>query len=433
MIKDIKMIKNLKVLMMSLIVFLAMLGGVFAEDTAIIDVNLMSQDPDPVIAGDVVELRFSVENIGLGTSDSLTVELDSEYPFEVVGESSYEIGSLMSGQNDENKQIVKFKVKVDKDTPAGSEKISLKVFEGSSGSDSDLSRDYDFYVDVKSKDSAEIVSIDKTVLIPGQMENVTFKIANMGSSNLKDLTFSWKNADKVILSVGSDNSVYIKSLDVGEVEEITFTVVASSIADADLYQLDLKLSYEDSISGSVNEVSTTAGIYVGGGSDFDVVFSEVSDGEYAFTVSNIGSNDASSVTVNVPSSDGWSAIGRNSEIIGNLNKGDYTTVTFDLQNTRNAGDLLLDIDYTDTMGNRLTIDKSVIIPTDSDSSMNVTSRPTGTISGDKNSGGMRGMTSGVNTLVSLSKYGGIVIVLLIAGFVGFRIYRKKKNNKGSRR
>ena len=47
-------------------------------------VSLANQDPDPAIAGGIVEVRFSIENVGGGATDSLNIELAPDYPFSLL-------------------------------------------------------------------------------------------------------------------------------------------------------------------------------------------------------------------------------------------------------------------------------------------------------------------------------------------------------------
>ena len=103
----------------------------------------------------------------------------------------------------------------------------------------------------------------------------------------------------------------------------------------------------------------------------------------SFTVSNVGSNPALSVSVIVPLQPGWRVTGSNSMIVGNLNKGDYTVASFAVARTQSTsqgnpagrnrdissttaqstlpsqGALKIQVAYTDTMGNRLVVDKQV--------------------------------------------------------------------------
>ncbi len=69
--------------------------------------------------------------------------------------------------------------------------------------------------------------------------------------------------------------------------------------------------------------------------DFDVVMQDSTSQGMSFAISNIGKNDASAVTVSIEPSASITATGPSSSIIGNLAKGDFTTVTFQVsQNNR---------------------------------------------------------------------------------------------------
>ena len=53
----------------------------FAAEAGLIRVDMLGQDPDPVRAGDVVEVRFRIENWWEDTAQDTTIEDVPEYPF----------------------------------------------------------------------------------------------------------------------------------------------------------------------------------------------------------------------------------------------------------------------------------------------------------------------------------------------------------------
>ncbi|MFH1399872.1 MAG: COG1361 S-layer family protein [Candidatus Woesearchaeota archaeon] len=348
------------------------------DSSQVISISLVNQDPDPAIAGEIVEVRIGVENIGGQQATNLIVELVPDYPFTLIpGETAVrQIGTMNAYQKGESMKIIKYKVRSDKDTTAGSYELKVKYYEEGSV----VATQKSLSVDVQSRESAEIIYIDQVELIPGKITPLKFTINNVGSAPLREISFQWENEDDIILPVGSDNTKYIKYLDVGGSAELKFDVIASANADPDLYKLDLKLTYADPITGEDKEIATKAGIYVGGATDFDVAFSGISSSEYTFSISNIGSVSASSVTVRIPVQQGWSVTGSNSVIIGNLNEGDYTIASFNLQQTgaqpgqgftrvnmtRPAMEnpkVNLEIIYTDSRGNRNTVEKEVAVDT----------------------------------------------------------------------
>ncbi len=408
---------------MGIIGIIAIMIAVFAvavsadiTSVKVISVSVINQDPDPAIAGGIVEVRFGVENSGGEPVGNLILEIDPDYPFELVPgtEEIQELGTIQGFQTDENMKIVKYRLRVAQDAPAGNYDLNVKYYEEGSGAEVQKT----LSLDVKNQDNAEVIHIDKSVLIPGKDSSLTFTINNVGNAPLKNLQFYWENEDEIILPVGSDNTKYVKYLEIGESAMLEYSVIADTNADPGLYKLNLHLIYDDPINGGSNSISTIAGVYVGGETDFEVAFSETTSSGTSFTIANIGSNPAYSVSIVIPEQDGWRVTGSNSMIIGNLNKGDYTVASFALQQGRTTSSdpsVLIQVDYTDTRGERLSVEKEVKV--------NMVSATTdGAVS--PKSGRMP-----VQEESFLSKYQWplLALIVLIAGFVWYRM--KKKSGK----
>lgn len=174
----------------------------------------------------------------------------------------------------------------------------------------------------------DVSDVDMAELNLGEETKLKFTITNIGNSPLQNLVFSWNEEEGVILPVYSDNTKYIEYIDVGESIELEYTVVADVDADAGLYQLDLSCEFEDGNGGSGEILNTTTGVFVGGETDFDVTFSESSAGQTSLSVANTGNNPAYSVTVRIPQQENFEVRGSTASIVGNLDEGDYTIVSF---------------------------------------------------------------------------------------------------------
>jgi hypothetical protein len=373
-----------------ILVLTAYTPAVYADlaGSTVLSVSLANYDPNPAIAGNTVDVRIGIENIGGTTTNDLMLEVVPEYPFELVpGQSAVQdVGIVQAYQADSsaNIKVVTYHMQINKDAPAGSYELKVKYYEAGSTQVTEKS----LSLDVKSKESAEVIHIDQTMLVPGKQSSLKFTINNVGNAPLRDLTFSWDNDDKIVLPVGSDNTKYIKYIDIGNGTDLEYQVMADTNAVPGLYKLNLHLTYEDSMSNQTKTINTFAGVYVGGGTDFDVAFSDNANSQMSFSVANIGSNPANSVSVIIPDQPGWSVSGSNSVIVGNLNKGDYTVAGFKLQsplsymdsqngtgrsNTSFQGRYMqrsmngssdtvhMQIAYTDTMGERNVVDKYVKI------------------------------------------------------------------------
>ncbi len=355
--------------------------------STVLSISLANYDPDPAIAGDTVDVYFAIENNGGMTTNDLMFEVVPSYPFELVsGENAVQsIGVIPGYQPDstQNVKVLKYTMLVNKDAPAGNYELQVKYYEPGS-TQAALTN---LYLEVKSQETAEVIQIDKSTIVPGQQSSLKFTINNLGNAPLQDLTFSWDNDQNIILPVGSDNTRHINYIGIGNSTDLEYQVIADTNAVAGLYKLNLHLSYNDySSSNQTQTIETSAGVYVGGGTDFDVAFSDNSNGQTSFSVANTGSNPANSVSVIIPDQPGWSVSGPNSVIVGNLNKGDYTVASFKLQSPMSAfrnstggsnpnfqgrsmqrsmngsvDTVRVQIAYTDTMGNRNVVEKQVTI------------------------------------------------------------------------
>jgi len=398
-----------------------------------VQVSLLNQDPSPASAGDIVNIRLKVENTGGGTANNVQVEMQNAYPFSVVDKSALqELGALYGYQTDKNYVTLEYKVKIDKDVVNGQHDLKLRYkYEGYEWITST------FNIDVASKQFAQII-VDKAKLQPGTETDLKFIVTNTGNSPLQNLVFSWSESNGAVLPVYSDNTKYIRYLDIGKSVDLDYKVIADVNAKPGLYKLNLNLKYESVQNSTLTSISTSAGIFIGGETDFDVAFSQSTAGQTSLSVSNTGNNPAQSVSVRVPQQNNFRVSGSDSAIIGNLDKGDYTVVSFQItqsgmgnftganrqrtstQNSQTGvnsqnnaagfagrnNNLKVIIDYTDTTGERRSVEKNVSIQFRTDTTTGAT-----------------GSNSRANTSTSFFSSWTFYIIV-IAAVIGF-YYRKK--------
>ncbi len=406
-----------------------------------VQVDLMTQSPSPARPGETVELTVSVQNVGSKDLTDIVVSIDPEYPFTAIsGESlSKKISFLEARQDDDDATLVKFKMKVDADVAEDSYDVDIVV----SDSDTDSSISTRVTIDIQGKEYAQVVTISESNIDVATVEPMEFVITNTGSSPLKNMAVSWDESTGVILPVFSSNTKYISYLGVGESATIAYSVMADVNADPGLYQLDITLEFED-YDSNTNTIETKAGLFVGGTTDFDLSYSESDEGEVSLSLANVGNNEAYSVKVSIPEQDNFQATGSTSTIVGNLEKGDYTITSFsisqintmpsmseDSTGTAQAGpsemteedmeamqeemeaknELLVLIEYTDSTGQRISIEKAVQIE----------ELTRGTMVAGAGGPGDQSSSSGNSFLL----YGAALLIVVVAGLN----YRKKKMMK----
>ena len=284
--------------------------------------------PTELSPGDTKAITLTVKNGGSNDAKQIVFNFQESQYISVVGSSSVYINSIDGWCS---KDVV-ITVHVSEGAPGGTYSIpvtctfSQYYSDRSQGSVTESMPEVSYSIVFMVEGGAiiDVSDVDMAELNSGEETKLKFTITNIGNSPLQSLVFSWNEEEGVILPVYSDNTKYIKYLDVGESTDLEYTVVADVNAEAGLYQLDLSLEFEDGNGG----YSTTTGVFVSGETDFDVTFSESSAGQTSLSVANTGNNPASSVTVRIPQQENFRVLGSTASIVGNLDKGDYTIVSF---------------------------------------------------------------------------------------------------------
>lgn len=369
-------------LLLTTLIYLLLINAVYADsdlsNNKIISLNLLNQEPDPVEAGDIVELRINIQNHGgKPVVGDYIVEIEPKYPFKsVYGENLIKKVNLGGFSRNDRSQVIKFRLKVDSDAKSGT--YSLPIIHYEDGKKSKVKHQEDLKIVITSRTSAEVISINTEKLVPGKKTLLEFGIKNVGKSPLRNAVFSWESNDDTILTVGSGNVRHIDEIKIGEEKLVSFWALTDVNAKPGLYKIVMTLRYDyqsrnysnssdtDNNDKDKEIITSKAGIYIGGGTEFDITFDKISStGQYVFYLSNNGNSKASSLVVAIPEQENWQVNGKKSAVIGNLIEGDYGIVEFDL--TKNSLDNLpitLEITYTGTDGSRESILKEVVINAD---------------------------------------------------------------------
>ncbi len=434
----------------ALFIILAILVCIAPSSSAGTDANIVitGVKPTELSPGDTKAITLTVKNGGSNDAKQITFNFQESQYISVVGSSSVCINSI----NGWCSRDVDITVHVSEGTPDGTDSIpvtctfSQYYSDGSQGSVTESMSEVTYTIVFRIVGGAiiDVSDVDMAELKPGGETKLEFNITNIGKSPLQNLVFSWNDAEGVILPVYSDNTKYIEYIDAGESTELEYTVVADVNAVAGVYQLDLRFELEAGNGGS-REINTTTGVFVSGETDFDVIFSESSAGQTALSVANTGNNPAYSVTVRIPEQDNFGVRGSTASIVGNLDKGDYTIVSFQVMSTsasfggtdaadasqqrplsesdrqelresfsqRKASEnnnLKVLIEYTDATGIRRTVEKTVPVQL---MTMSSDVYPLNTRMGQQQS-----IWKNHTFIVTIA-----LVVLIIGGFI---IYKKKK-------
>jgi len=355
------------------------IGVVSAATTEPLVQATFSTNPTVTAPGNDGYIQLTLKNAGTVTASRIKISRVS-FDSDIIPSGDWVSELSPLGAGDSVTSLFKFKV-----SETASSGLHVLTFYIDYGVDS-ISRTINpnAIVNVQSPSALELTSISPSSLRPGEKTNMTFTIANKGGSSIGNVVFTWTSSDNTLLPLGSDNRVVIPLIGANSYYDIQTQVSVNPSATAGVYPLSISIQYIDK-SGANQTISSTAGIEVGGGTDFDVSIQDSTSGTTTLAIANIGANTAYSAIVSIPQQENFRASGTSTSVIGNLDAGDYTLVNFQIASTRavtnistNQGmnqpstiqetnqtstgrgkNLIVEISYTDTLGVRRTIQKEV--------------------------------------------------------------------------
>ncbi|MBI4983041.1 hypothetical protein HZC32_00120 [Candidatus Woesearchaeota archaeon] len=243
-----------KSLVLWIVVLVFILGICFSGVQAIsysaphVKVTLMSQDPDPVEPGQVVTVKFKVENEGAQSSADAIVKIFPKVPFAIYGDATEKnIGKLRAGSTGADAVIVQFKLKVDSQAVQQSAPLDLMVQLGDTGVSY---TNKEFSINIQTQDAVlAITSItsEPYPLSPGGMAKVTIMVKNNADSLLKDikLKLEMSSSSLPLAPYQSSSEKVIPLLQPSYQQTLTFSLIAKPDATSGLYKIPLNLTYND--------------------------------------------------------------------------------------------------------------------------------------------------------------------------------------------
>ena len=150
--------------------------------------------------------------------------------------------------------------------------------------------------------------------------------------------------------------------------------------------------------------------------NFDAVIQEVSESEVSIAIANTGEYTANSVVVRIPKQENFKSTGTDGQMVGNLDAGDYTLVSFNLMATPQDGNntLIFEIYYTDALGERRIVILNMPLKMFAGSS----------VTGEMVPGSKRGNGVPIDAPVDSGINWNLWIILAIVIVVGFVLYKK---------
>ncbi|MBW2992530.1 COG1361 S-layer family protein [Candidatus Woesearchaeota archaeon] len=350
--------KNISAVIIALFVLCAAVAAAQVGSLAELDFTLISQDPDPVGAGEIVDLRWKIENTGGGTAEDVDVELIAEYPFSLYsGDLIKNIGVIEGGQTGDKAVLILYKVRVDENAIEGTGEIKLRYRTAKTGW---VELD-PFDINIRTSDpvlSIEEIMIHPAVAAPGENIKALLNIKNLADSFMKDITIKLdvSSEDVPFAPIQSVTEKRIKQMSSGAEEELSYDLIVEPDAALGVYKIPVEMEYTDS-TGISHEKTDLIGVVIGATPDLSyyvdatTINTAGNKGEITVKFVNKGLSDVKFLNVILKESDDYSILSQEEVYIGNIDSDDYETADFDLYIKSDAPsevNLPLEITYKDS-------------------------------------------------------------------------------------
>lgn len=255
-------------LLITILTILLVVPLILADTTATttsVKATLVSQSPDPVEPGQVVTVKFKIENEGKQTKENVIVELQPSFPFTFYGDKAEKnIGKLRASISGADVTYVEYKLKVDDLAAEGDAELELQVKIGTS---SVSYVDDDFLIDIQTHDAVvDITSIttDPQQIAPGETSDVTINVKNLADSLLKDirLKLDFSSPTLPLAPYQSSSERILAKLPTNYQNSLRFQIIAAPDATPGLYKIPLNITYNDE-KGNSNLIEDILAITIG--------------------------------------------------------------------------------------------------------------------------------------------------------------------------
>jgi hypothetical protein len=327
--------------------------------------NYLVTESAPVYPGYTTYVYVPIQNQGLTFMEDVSVRLEPKDNASTnavnILNNVYSLGTI----NDYGEQrTAKFRIYVNPDTVEGDYYFNVYITYKGQITDSGTTpmllttKLADQILTIRGKPVIMLVNSTLGIVAPGSKNTETITFKNTGTGTVQNAVAeinidSTKSAFSVL---GGGKQFSLGTMKAGDSGSITFDLATDVAASPGVYNIPVMITGQNNYS-----TNNLIGLVVAGITDFDVSYVETL-GSFSLNVANVGISPASAVAVSLPRQKNFSTTGSSTSVLGNLNPGDYTSAIFQVTKTAGSGNgLELEIQYTDTSGQRHTIAKYLTV------------------------------------------------------------------------
>ncbi len=332
-----------------------------------INITLLSQEPDPVEPGEVVELRFNIQNFGSKNAEDLQLEILPEFPFSMyVGTVVKALGTIFGRQMGEKRALtVYYKIKVGEDAIDGDNDLYIRFKYSEGVYEGDWIKYFNpFKIRIRPREPILFIESVKTLpeqIAPGEKGIINVKLKNMVNSVVKNVKAILRIGSLPFVPLGSSNERIVKQISPKGEAILSFDLAPEASAEAKYYKIPLDLEYY--VNGKSYNKTNYIGIEVNEVPDIyakidsATIYQRKKPGTVTIKFVNKGSSDIKFLNSVLKQSDDYNIISSNNIYVGNIDSDDYETADYDLYVTSKKNtDILLSYTFLDANNKKYTKD-----------------------------------------------------------------------------
>ena len=258
----------MKRIILVIVLFAIITTSVYAINTpssSRVNVTLMSQTPDPVEPGQIVTIKFKVQNEGKETTNDAIVRVIPKTPFSIYNDAAEKnIGKLRASTTGADAVIVEFKLKVDENAVEQETELELEVQIG----DGSISySDNEFLIDVQTTDAVlniKSIVFEPTQIKPGETGRISLTVRNLADSLLKDIKIKldFTGATLPLAPYQSSSEKILPQLESNYQDTLLYDIIAMPDATPGLHKVPLNITYYDE-NGKLYHIDDIVAVQIG--------------------------------------------------------------------------------------------------------------------------------------------------------------------------
>jgi hypothetical protein len=243
---------------------------------AIPEATQLNYTPSPALPGATIEILIQLENNQDRIEENVIVTIDGEYPFTLVGDLEKNIGDMEKY----GKALAKFTVYIDPSAENQTYNLTTKV--KSENNTSSKGKTFPIIISGKAP-IIKVVGLGEDTLHPGQKQEISFLLKNVGTSAAYDVILELQE-DRTVTATGTivereitplgAATAYVTTIGAGEEEYGKIMVSVNRTAELKNYTLPVKVSYRTS-SGTRSTETSYVGFRVAGDVDLDSTMKDI--------------------------------------------------------------------------------------------------------------------------------------------------------------